>query len=142
MGMKNYTLISEFILLGIPHTGGQETVLFVVYLIFYLCTLLGNLLTLLAVLSDSRLHTLMYFFLWLLLCEHPKDVGQPVTVEPTLFPEWLHAPGLFFLHHFLSSTECLLCTVMAYDLFATTCDSLRYNINMNHLVCALLAAVT
>ncbi|XP_067394300.1 olfactory receptor 10D3-like [Emydura macquarii macquarii] len=63
MEMENRTVVSEFILLGIPNTKGQKTILFVVILAFYLCSLLGNLLILSAILADSHLHTPMYFFL-------------------------------------------------------------------------------
>ncbi|XP_067414520.1 olfactory receptor 10D3-like, partial [Emydura macquarii macquarii] len=38
-----------------PNTDGLQTILFVVFLAFYLCTLLGNLLILLAILGDCHL---------------------------------------------------------------------------------------
>ncbi|XP_067401807.1 olfactory receptor 10D3-like, partial [Emydura macquarii macquarii] len=63
MEMENHTVVLEFILLCIPNTKGQETILFVIFLAFYLCTLLGNLLILSAILVNSHLHTPMYFFL-------------------------------------------------------------------------------
>ncbi|XP_067413538.1 olfactory receptor 10D3-like [Emydura macquarii macquarii] len=63
MEMENRTVVSEFILLGIPNTKGKETILFISFLAFYLWTRLGNLLILSAILADSRLHTPMYFFL-------------------------------------------------------------------------------
>lgn len=148
MEIKNYTLVTEFILLGIPHTEWQETVLFVVFVIFYLCTLLGNLLILLAVMSDSHLNTPTYFFLCNLSV---LDIGFSSVSTPKMLANLLLRSRVislvgcmcqvfFFFNHFLGSTECLLYMVMAYDHFATICYPLCYTIIMNHRVCALLAA--
>ena len=63
MKMRNHTPVTEFLLTGIPHTQGLEHALFVFFLAFYLLTLVGNLLILLATLTSSNLHTPMYFFL-------------------------------------------------------------------------------
>ncbi|XP_076970799.1 olfactory receptor 10D3-like [Tamandua tetradactyla] len=148
MAIQNHTLVTEFILLGIPNTEGQETLLFAVFLIFYLCTLLGNLLILLAVTSSSRLHTPMYFFLCNLSV---LDIGFSSVSTPKLLAILLVRNRVIslggcmaqvFFYHFLGSTECLLYTVMAYDRFAAICHPLRYTIIMNRRVCALLAAGT
>ena len=56
-------MVTEFILLGIPHMEGLETMLLVLFLSFYIFTVMGNLLILLAIVSSARLHTPMYFFL-------------------------------------------------------------------------------
>ncbi|XP_076970787.1 olfactory receptor 10D3-like [Tamandua tetradactyla] len=148
MAIHNRTLVTEFILLGIPNTEGQETLLFAVFLIFYLCTLLGNLLILLAVTSSSHLHTPMYFFLCNLSV---LDIGFSSVSTPKLLAILLVRNRVIslggcmaqvFFYHFLGSTECLLYTVMAYDRFAAICHPLRYTIIMNRRVCALLAAGT
>lgn len=122
MEIKNHSLITEFILLGIPHTEGQETLLFVVFLIFYLCTLLGNLLILLTVKSESRLHTPMYFFLCNLSV---LDIGFSSVSIPKMLANLMMRnqvisfggcmSQVFFFYHFLGNTECWLYTVMAYD---------------------------
>jgi olfactory receptor len=51
--MRNLSVVTEFILLGTPHTKGLETTLFVLFLSFYIFTLMGNLLILLAIVSSS-----------------------------------------------------------------------------------------
>ncbi|XP_028384706.1 olfactory receptor 958-like [Phyllostomus discolor] len=148
MEIKNHSLITEFILLGIPHTEGQETLLFVVFLIFYLCTLLGNVLILLAVMSESRLHTPMYFFLCNLSV---LDIGFSSVSTPKMLANLMMRNQVIsfggcmsqvFFYHFLGSAECWLYTVMAYDRFAAICHPLHYTIIMNRRVCALLAAGT
>ena len=61
--MRNTSEVTEFILLGIPDTEDLETMLFVLFLSFYIFTLMGNLLILLTIVSSARLHTPMDFFL-------------------------------------------------------------------------------
>ncbi|XP_067391495.1 putative olfactory receptor 10D4 [Emydura macquarii macquarii] len=146
--MKNHTVVFEFILLGIPNTKGHETILFISFLTFYLCTLLANLLILSAILADSRLHTPMYFFLCNLSV---LDLGLASIITPKLLVSlWAKSRTIslggcmsqVFFYHFLGSTECLLCTVMAFDRYVAICHPLRYLIIMNWRVCAILAAGT
>uniref|UniRef100_A0A8C6RV33 G-protein coupled receptors family 1 profile domain-containing protein n=1 Tax=Nannospalax galili TaxID=1026970 RepID=A0A8C6RV33_NANGA len=54
---------SLFLLLGLSWQPQQQQPLFLLFLIMYLATVLGNLLIILAISTDSRLHTPMYFFL-------------------------------------------------------------------------------
>ncbi|XP_067414577.1 putative olfactory receptor 10D4 [Emydura macquarii macquarii] len=148
MEMENRTVVSEFILLGIPNTKGHETILFIGFLAFYLCTLLGNLLILSAILADSRLHTPMYFFLCNLSV---VDLGFASISTPKLLVSlWAKSRTIslggcmsqVFFFHFLGCTECLLCTVMAFDRYVAICHPLRYLIIMNWRVCTILAAGT
>ncbi|XP_067387017.1 putative olfactory receptor 10D4 [Emydura macquarii macquarii] len=146
--MENRTVVSEFILLGIPNTKGHETLIFIGFLAFYLCTLLGNMLILSAILADSHLHTPMYFFLCNLSV---VDLGFTSISIPKLLvslctkSRTISLGGCMsqvFFYHFLGSTECLLCTVMAFDRYVAICHPLRYMIIMNWRVCAILAAGT
>ena len=59
----NKTQISEFILLGFSEEPALQRLLFGLFLSLYLITVVGNLLIILAIISDSHLHTPMYFFL-------------------------------------------------------------------------------
>uniref|UniRef100_A0A8C4Y9G6 G-protein coupled receptors family 1 profile domain-containing protein n=1 Tax=Gopherus evgoodei TaxID=1825980 RepID=A0A8C4Y9G6_9SAUR len=150
--MENCTVVLEFILLGIPNTKGLETILFTIlfitFLAFYLCTLLGNLLIFSAILTDAHLHTLMYFFLCNLSV---VDLGYSSVSTPKLLANiWAQSrtisPGRcmsqVFFWHFLGSTECLLYIVMAYDWYMDICHLLHYLLIMNRRVCALLATGT
>ncbi|XP_074838338.1 olfactory receptor 10D3-like [Carettochelys insculpta] len=141
-------MVTHFILLGIPNTDGLQTILFFTVLTFYLCTLMGNLLILSAVLIDSRLHTPMYFFLCNLAV---LNIGMPSIGSPKLLTIlWgqnrvISLGGCVsqaFFWHLLGSTECLLYTVMAFNRYVAICHPLRYLIIMNWRVCALLAAGT
>nr|XP_025043610.1 putative olfactory receptor 10D4 [Pelodiscus sinensis] len=148
MGLANQTMVTHFILLGIPNTDGLQTILFFTFLAFYLCTLLGNLLIFSAVLGDPRLHTPMYFFLCNLAI---LDIGiSSISIPKLLANLWANSKTIslggcmaqVFFWHFLGSTECLLYTVMAYDRYVAICHPLRYLLIMNRRVCALLAAGT
>ena len=59
----NETQISEFLLLGLSKKIELQPLIFGLFLSMYLITVIGNLLIILAVGSDSHLHTPMYFFL-------------------------------------------------------------------------------
>ncbi|XP_006129325.1 putative olfactory receptor 10D4 [Pelodiscus sinensis] len=148
MGLTNHTMVTHFILRGIPNTDGLQTILFFTFLAFYLCTLLGNLLILSAVLGDPRLHTPMYFILCYLAV---VDLGWSSIITPKLLDIlWANnrtislggcmAQLFFFL--FVATTEGLLCMVMAFDRYVAICHPLRYLLIMNRRVCTLLAAGT
>ncbi|XP_049634334.1 olfactory receptor 958-like [Suncus etruscus] len=146
--MKNHTWVTEFILLGIPNSSGLETMLFVLFFVFYLFTLLGNLLIFLTVLASPQLHTPMYFFLGNLSV---FDIFFPSVSSPKMMLYLLGqsrtisyqgcASQLFF-YHCLGCTECFLYTVMAYDRFAAICHPLRYTVIMSPRVCAVLTVST
>ena len=63
MRPSNDTQFSGFLLLGLSKKPELQPVIFGLFLSMYLITVLGNLLIILAVSSDSNLHILMCFFL-------------------------------------------------------------------------------
>ncbi|XP_067421766.1 olfactory receptor 10D3-like, partial [Emydura macquarii macquarii] len=136
MEMENRTVVSEFILLGIPNTKVHETILFISFLAFYLSTLLGNLLIFSAILADSCLHTPMYFFLCNLSV---LDLGfASISTLKLLISLWTKSRTIslggcmsqLFIFQFLGSTEGLLYTVMAFDssFHATILTSLTFTL--------------
>ncbi|XP_011730399.3 putative olfactory receptor 10D4 [Macaca nemestrina] len=147
--MRNHTMVTEFILLGIPETEGLETALLFLFSSFYFCTLLGNVLILTAIVASTRLHTPMYFFLGNLSI---FDLGffSSTTVPKMLLClsgnsraiSYAGCVSQLFFYHFLGCTECFLYTVMACDRFVAVCFPLRYMVIMNHKVCFMLATGT
>ncbi|XP_049634332.1 olfactory receptor 148-like [Suncus etruscus] len=139
--MRNHTELTEFILLGIPQTQGVETMLFPLFLVIYLFTLIGNLLILTAIVSYSVLHTPMYFFLGLLAI---LDIVLPAVTCPKML---IYLSGQsraisyngcatqIFFYHFLGCTEACLYSVMSYDRFVAICYPLRYSLIMRPGVC-------
>ncbi|KAM6449143.1 olfactory receptor 10D3-like [Liasis olivaceus] len=143
---ENHTIVTHFILLGIPHTDGLQTILFPVFLLFYICILFGNLLIMVTILTEPHLHTPMYFFLFNLSI---LDIGfSSVSIPKMLANLWAQSSRIswggcasqVFFYHFAGDSECLLYTVMAYDRYVAICHPLQYLIIMNQKVCAILAA--
>ncbi|XP_046533591.1 olfactory receptor 1A1-like [Equus quagga] len=63
MGEENQSSNLDFILLGVSGQREQEDFFFILFLFIYPITLIGNLLIILAIRSDIRLHNPMYFLL-------------------------------------------------------------------------------
>ncbi|XP_036906142.1 olfactory receptor 18-like [Sturnira hondurensis] len=109
----------------------------------YLVTMLGNLLIILAVSSDSRLHTPMYFFLSNLSL---TDISLSSTIVPKVLVNLqTHSKSITYAGcltqvTFLSLFGCLeslLLAVMAYDRLVAICQPLRYLVIMNPRLCGL-----
>ncbi|XP_013366431.1 PREDICTED: olfactory receptor 149-like [Chinchilla lanigera] len=141
--MRNHTSVTEFIFLGISNTEGLENVLFVLFLAFYLFTLLGNLIIFLTILASSNLHNPMYFFLGNLSM---FDIFFPSVISPKMMVflvgqsrtiSYQGCASQVFFYHTLGGTECFLYTVMAYDRFVAICHPMQYMIIMNHRVTLL-----
>ncbi|XP_029437311.1 olfactory receptor 10G9-like [Rhinatrema bivittatum] len=148
MEKENHTSVKEFILLGLPHADELKIPLFLVFLFIYICTILGNLLILVAVRGDPRLHTPMYFFLFNLSF---LDICLSTVTVPKMLANFLEVRKVIsfsgcicqlYFFHFMASTECFLYTVMAYDRYAAICHPLHYNKIMSKKICIQMAAGT
>lgn len=147
MEQNNETSGGDFILLGFSDQPQLEVLLFVVVLISYLLTLLGNTAIILVSCLDCRLHTPMYFFLTNLssldLCLTTSIVpqllwnrkGPAKTITPTGCAIQL------YVSLSLGSTECVLLTIMAFDRYVAVCRPLNYTSIMHPSFCKALAGV-
>nr|XP_033780591.1 olfactory receptor 10G7-like [Geotrypetes seraphini] len=148
MERRNYTLVKEFVLLGLPHADELTIPLFLLFLFIYICTLLGNLLILITVRGDPHLHNPMYFFLmnlsildiWLSSVTLPNMLTNFLEITKSISFSGCTVQLYFF--HFCASTECFLYTVMAYDRYAAICHPLHYTKLMSKRVCLQMAAGT
>ncbi|EHB00560.1 Olfactory receptor 8S1, partial [Heterocephalus glaber] len=142
------TTVTAFVLLGLSSNSQIEGLLFVLFLIIYLLTLIGNLLILLIICIDSQLHTPMYFFLRHLsfLDAFYSSVIVPKLLETLLSKEkTISFHGCFAqisLIIFSGATEACLLSVMAYDRFQAVCHPLLYVVTMNRRVCAGLVGAS
>ncbi|XP_069804994.1 olfactory receptor 4Q3-like [Dendropsophus ebraccatus] len=147
MNVTNQQNVEEFTLLGLDTFPSLSVALFILLFLVYLLILLGNLLIMVTVHCEVRLHSAMYYFLSRLslvdLCYAsvtvPRMLVDFVSQKTTIS---LHAciTQLFFLH-FFAGTECILLTVMAYDRYVAICNPLRYSSIMNRTSCYLLEAL-
>ncbi|XP_051831461.1 olfactory receptor 7D4-like [Antechinus flavipes] len=114
----------------------------------YLVTVVGNLLIMLAIGSDSHLHTPMYFFLSNLsfvdLCVVSTTVPNmlvSILTENKAIPFADCLAQMYFFMGFVTLDNFLL-TAMAYDRFVAICHPLRYTAIMNPKLCGLLVLVS
>lgn len=63
MAAKNFTVVTEFILLGLTDNAELKVILFVLFLVIYVITLVGSLGMIFLIQITPKLHTPMYFFL-------------------------------------------------------------------------------
>ncbi|XP_022353856.1 olfactory receptor-like protein OLF4 [Enhydra lutris kenyoni] len=148
MEVENDTQISEFLLLGFSEEPELQPFLFGLFLSMYLVTLLGNLLIILAVSSNSHLHTPMYFFLSNLsfvdICftstTIPKMLVNIQTQRKAITYESCIMQMYFFI--LFIGLDNFLLTVMAYDRFVAICNPLHFMVIMNPRLCGLLVLVS
>ncbi|KAM4706999.1 olfactory receptor 10G4-like [Discoglossus pictus] len=144
MDLRNSSVLTEFILSGLPHRKELHIPLFLLFSLIYIFTLLGNVLLIVAVKGSPPLHTPMYFFLtnlsFLDICL--SSVTMPKLLENFVSAKTIHFGGCvcqLYFFHFLASSECFLYTVMAYDRYVAICRPLHYTNLMNWSACMCLA---
>ncbi|MBZ3874322.1 Olfactory receptor 7C2 [Sciurus carolinensis] len=145
MEKENQTGVGNFILLGFTDDPDLQSLLFGLLLSMYLVTVLGNLLIILATISDSHLHTPMYFFLSNLSL---ADIGFTSTTIPKALrniqiqSRVINFAGCISQIYFFVVFGCqdnLILAVMAYDRFMAICHPLHYVAMMNPRLCQLMA---
>ncbi|XP_075056569.1 olfactory receptor 13D1-like [Mixophyes fleayi] len=141
MESGNSSKVTEFILLGLSTDPNLQLPLFHFFLIVYMTTLAGNLLLIVAVRGDHRLHHSMYLFLanlsFLDLCYTSITVPKMLVDFLTENKRISFAGCLFQVYSFLllGETECVLLAFMAYDRFVAICNPLRYRTIMKTAAC-------
>ncbi|CAD7685483.1 unnamed protein product [Nyctereutes procyonoides] len=148
MQPNNDTWISEFFLLGLSEEPELQPLIFGLFLSMYLITVFGNLLIILAVSSDSHLHTPMYFFLTNLsfvdICVTSTTIPNIVINIQTQSKVITYAGCITQMYFFIifSGMDIYLLSVMAYDRFVAICHPLQYMVIMNPQLCGLLLLVS
>ncbi|XP_004482388.1 olfactory receptor 4E1 [Dasypus novemcinctus] len=139
------SVVTYFRLRGLSVNQKVQMFVFAMFLIFYVLTLFGNILIVITIIYDHRLHTPMYFFLsnlsFIDVCHSTVTVPKMLVdtwSEEKLIPFDACVTQMFFLHLF-ACTEIFLLTVMAYDRYVAICKPLQYMTVMNWKVCVLLA---
>ncbi|XP_057564928.1 olfactory receptor 7A17-like [Hippopotamus amphibius kiboko] len=148
MDPGNDTRISEFFLLGFSKEPELQPLIFGLFLSMYLITVFGNLVIILATISDPHLHTPMYFFLSNLsfvdICftstTIPKMLMNIQTENKVITYEGCITQMHFFM--LFAGLDDFLLIVMAYDRFLAICHPLHYTVIMNPQLCGLLVLVS
>nr|XP_027810851.2 LOW QUALITY PROTEIN: olfactory receptor 18-like [Marmota flaviventris] len=141
----NITAILEFQLLGFSEDPDQQPILFGLLLFMYLVTILGNLLIILVVSSDSHLHSPMYFFLsnlsltdiFFISTTVPRMIVNIITHSRAI--SYVDCLTQMFFFIIFGCMNGMLLTVMAYDhYFVAICHPLHYLVIMNPHLCGFL----
>ncbi|XP_063305953.1 olfactory receptor 1468-like [Pelobates fuscus] len=144
---ENKTTSIEFLLLGFPNIHSFQSVFFCL-LLFYFVTVSGNLTIIWLVVSNTSLHTPMYFFLTQLSF---SDIILTTNIVPNTLSIVLQQGKImsfsdcmtqFYFFGSSESSECLFLTVMAYDRYLAICRPLHYTAIMHHAFTLKLVIVS
>uniref|UniRef100_A0A8D1S0Q0 Olfactory receptor n=1 Tax=Sus scrofa TaxID=9823 RepID=A0A8D1S0Q0_PIG len=132
MELGNGTAVKEFIFLGLTQDHELSLVLFLFLLLVYMTTLLGNLLIMITVTCESRLHTPMYFLLRNLsiadICfsstTAPKVLADLLSPRKTISYNGCFTQMFFF--HLIGGVDVFSLSVMALDRYVAISKPLHY----------------
>nr|XP_002802123.3 olfactory receptor 1019-like [Macaca mulatta] len=144
MDTENHSVVTEFIFMGITQDPQMQIIFFVVFLIVYLVNVVGNVGVIIPIITDTQLHTPMYFFLCNLSF---VDLGYSSAIAPRMLADFLTkhkvisfsscATQFAFFVGFVDA-ECYVLAAMVYDRFVAICQPLRYSTLMSKRVCLAL----
>ncbi|XP_005065054.3 olfactory receptor 4C46-like [Mesocricetus auratus] len=140
--------VTEFILLGLTQNPQMKNIVFAVFFIIYLVSMVGNLLILITITNSQLLGCPMYYFLAYLsfIDACYASVNTPKLIVDSLHDrksiEFNSCMTQVFAEHFIAGAEVILLTVMAYDRYVAICKPLHYAIIMNRRLCDLLVGVS
>ncbi|XP_040860166.1 olfactory receptor 1052-like [Ochotona curzoniae] len=144
MAEVNLTLVTEFILLGLTDRAELKVFLFVLFLLIYTISLVGNLGMLFLIQVTPKLHTPMYQFL---SCLSVLDACYSTVFAPKMLMNFFvqretisfsACIAQYFLFVALLTTEGFLLAAMAYDRYVAIVNPLLYTVAMTKMVCVAL----
>ncbi|XP_004594114.2 olfactory receptor 1-like [Ochotona princeps] len=147
MAGSNLSVISEFLLLGLPIQPEYQNLCYVLFLAMYLITVLGNFIIIVLIILDSHLHTPMYLFLSNLsfsdLCFSSVTVPKLLQIMNSQVPSIPYEGCLTQMYFFLffGDLGSFLLVAMAYDRYVAICFPLHYTSIMNPKLCLTLVAL-
>ncbi|XP_045872369.1 olfactory receptor 4C46-like [Meles meles] len=145
--MENRNNVTEFVLLGLTENPKMQKIIFVIFLVIYIISEVGNMLTVVTISASSLLGSPMYYFLAYLsfIDACYSSVNTPKLIIDSLREKKTTTFNAciiqIFGEHFFGGADIILLTVMAYDRYVAICKPLHYTTIMNRRVCGLLMGV-
>nr|XP_027792510.1 olfactory receptor 4C11-like [Marmota flaviventris] len=136
--------ITEFILLGLTKDPLRQKMVFLIILIFYIGTVVGNTLVIVTIKSSRTLESPMYYFLFYLSF---ADSCYSTSTAPKLIVDALSTKKVIsynecmtqiFALHLFGCMEILVLILMAADRYVAICKPLHYPRIMRRQVCHIL----
>ncbi|XP_058152485.1 olfactory receptor 5K1-like [Dasypus novemcinctus] len=141
MTKDNHSMTNEFILIGFKDQPDLKPLLFVVFFVIYLITMVGNLGLVALIYMDHRLHTPMYFFLGNLAL---MDSCCSCAITPKMLENFFSEDRMISLYECMAqfyffclaeTADCFLLAAMAYDRYVAICSPLQYHTKMSKKLC-------
>ncbi|XP_045859301.1 olfactory receptor 5K1-like [Meles meles] len=141
MTEDNYSLTTDFILIGFTDRPGLKSLLFVVFLTIYVITMVGNLGLVTLIFMERRLHTPMYIFLGNLAL---MDSCCSCAITPKMLENSFSKDRMISLYECMAqfyflclveTVDCFLLAAMAYDRYVAICSPLQYHTMMSKKLC-------
>ncbi|XP_077623607.1 olfactory receptor 4A47-like [Crocuta crocuta] len=146
--MESKNNVTYFVLLGLTQDGKEQKILSVMFLFFYILTVVGNLLIVVTIAVSKTLGSPMYLFLANLSF---MDVTYSSCISPRLISDLFFGENTIsfqscitqlFTEHLFGGSEVFLLLVMAYDRYVAICKPLHYLVVMRQRVCVVLLVVS
>uniref|UniRef100_G5E755 Olfactory receptor n=1 Tax=Loxodonta africana TaxID=9785 RepID=G5E755_LOXAF len=144
----NYSIVSEFVFLGLSNSWQIQLLLFWFSSLFYVSSMMGNLLIVVTVTTDSYLHSPMYFLLAnlsiidLIFCSiaAPKMICDLFRKRKVI--SFGGCIAQIFFNHAVGGTEMVLLIAMAFDRYVAICKPLHYLTIMSPQMCILILVLS
>uniref|UniRef100_A0A8C4MEA6 Olfactory receptor n=1 Tax=Equus asinus asinus TaxID=83772 RepID=A0A8C4MEA6_EQUAS len=148
MDEANLSVVSEFVFVGLSNSWEIQLFLFLFSSVFYVASLMGNLLIVLTVTSDPHLQTPMYFLLAnlsimdLIFCSStaPKMIYDLLRKRKTI--SFRGCIVQMFFTHATGGTEMVLLITMAFDRYIAICKPLHYLTIMSPRRCIIFLVIS
>ncbi|XP_069326681.1 olfactory receptor 4C46-like [Eulemur rufifrons] len=140
--------VTGFILMGLTQNPQTQRILFLVLLITYIVTVLGNWLIVVTIICSQTLDSPVYFFLVFFSL---IDACYSSSIIPKMLADLLSETKAIsfngcmtqlFVEHFLGASEIVLLVVLVYDRYVAIYRPLHYVTKMGHHICCLLVGVS
>ncbi|EHA97718.1 Olfactory receptor 14I1 [Heterocephalus glaber] len=144
--MDNLTVFTEFLLMDVAGSRELQVLQGVLFLVIYLGALTGNLVTVTVILTDTHLHSPMYFFISNVAFIDLSSISVVVpkaVVNSLMGNKVISLKGCAsqtFLNILCGALEIAFLVVMSYDRYVAICHPLHYGLIITPSLCSQASA--